>query len=182
MIKYNEMDQRLHNIKFLAQGSPPYFELKKSSLSIGIVGLNELAKAHTDKQLHEDGGEFGLGVVKLIREKIDGFSKEGDLNWVLSDTGPSTSIAEKDIIEFGREAVVWSGKDPQYTRSSHVPNVGISVDEKVKVEAKFHDIFNGGQAVVLSADEKDLAARTESVLKAGARAVQYLKLDGGQLR
>jgi len=174
-IKYNEMDRRLQNLKFLAQGKTPYFDLKNSSLSIAVVGLNEMVKTHSGKQLHEGGDEFGKAVLKYIRGKIDEFSKDSEIKWVLSGTGASQRLAEKDLMEFGRESVFWSGKEPRYTASCHLPDVEIDVEERAKIEGQFHEFFNGGLCLDVDVkDVEDIVSTTDSVMK-HVKAVRYVK-------
>ena len=130
-----------------------YLDVDSQSLTIGMVGLNEMLKAHIGEELHEsvEAWKFGLKIFNYMKEIVIEFSKETGLNFSLART-PAESCAYRlasiDLKEFGSKAIVQG--DPKtnsvyYTNSMHVrPSADIPLIERIKREAAFHAILTGG--------------------------------------
>ena len=176
LIKMNEMKKRLVEgmLPFLAQPvddkpykveywrngqliretlkGTPYFEPDKSGLSIGVLGLNEMLKAHTGYELHEpEGWRFGLRVIRFMREIVDKYTEETGYHFALVQS-PAESAAHRlaliDLKRYGDKAVVQGDRRSgavYYTNSTHVkPSAPVSLIERIKIEASFHPLFSGG--------------------------------------
>ena len=122
--------------------------LKHGTLSIGFVGLAECLKALTGKHHgeSEEAQKLGKKIIKTMREKCDEYSKKYNLNFTLVAT-PEGEITGKliklDQAIYGKLKGI-TDKD-QYTNSFHVPaQCKISVENKIKLEAPYHEYTNGG--------------------------------------
>jgi ribonucleoside-triphosphate reductase len=130
--------------------------LKQGAMQISFVGLYESIVALTGKDYADskDGRELALKIVNTMRNKVDEFSKKNNLTFVLA--GDTDKEVEKAFLEFDR---VIFGKvkgvtdKERYTSSFEIPaNEGI--EKKIKAEADFHSITNGGH--MLKIEKKDI--------------------------
>ncbi len=128
-----------------------YLEPDKQSYIIGIVGMNELVKAHTGQEMHEsdDSWRFGLRVMKKMKDIVAEFREETKLNFSLART-PAEScsyrLAQIDLKRFDGRAVVNGPKEAAYyTNSFHVnPSADIPLWRRLSVEGAFHPLTDGG--------------------------------------
>ena len=130
-----------------------YYPLDRAWHNVGFVGLNEMLKAHTGFELHEDrdAWRFGLRVVKFMSEVCREFAEETGLRWALLQT-PAESAAHRlaliDLREFGDKAVVQGDRRTgavYYTNSSHVrPSADIPLMRRLMIEGSFHPLTTGG--------------------------------------
>jgi len=128
-----------------------YLEPDKQSFIIGLVGMNELVKAHTGEELHESdyAWEFGLRVMKRMKDIVAEFRKETGLNFALART-PAEScayrLAEIDLMKYKGKAVV-NGPEGSayYTNSFHVnPSADVPLWKRLTLEGAFHPLTDGG--------------------------------------
>ncbi|HDJ26045.1 MAG TPA: anaerobic ribonucleoside-triphosphate reductase [Candidatus Bathyarchaeota archaeon] len=130
-----------------------YYPFDRAWHNIGFVGLNEMLKAHTGFELHEDrdAWRFGLRVVKFMTDACNEFAEETGLRWALLQT-PAESCAHRlaliDLREFGDKAVVQGDRRTgavYYTNSSHVrPSADLPLMKRLLVEGSFHPLTTGG--------------------------------------
>ncbi len=130
-----------------------YYPLDRAWHNIGFVGLNEMLKAHTGYELHEDreAWRFGLKVVKFMSDTCREFAEETGLRWALLQT-PAESCAHRlaliDLREFGDRAVVQGDRKTgavYYTNSSHVrPSADVPLMRRLLIEGSFHPLTTGG--------------------------------------
>lgn len=130
--------------------------LKHGTLAIGFVGL-----AETMTQLyghhHGEGDEYenkALDIIKFMRKRTDDMTLKHHLNFGLLAT-PAESLAgrflEIDRKEFGIIPGV-TDKD-FYTNSFHIPvNFNITAFDKIRLEAPFHELTNGGHITYIELD------------------------------
>ncbi|NYE58764.1 anaerobic ribonucleoside-triphosphate reductase [Carboxydothermus ferrireducens] len=118
------------------------------TFSIGFIGLAETLILLTGKHHgeSEEAQELGLKIVKAMREKVDEFCEETDLNFALLATpaeGLSGRFTALDRKEFG---VIPGVTDKQYyTNSFHVPVAyPIEIFRKIEIEGPYHKYCNGG--------------------------------------
>ncbi|UCD96989.1 MAG: anaerobic ribonucleoside-triphosphate reductase, partial [Candidatus Bathyarchaeota archaeon] len=131
----------------------PYLNLDKQVLNIGFVGLNELLKAHLNMELHDDPSSwrFGLEVINHMVNRVDTYAEETGYRFGCIQT-PAESCAHRlaliDRKTLGSTAVVQGDNGNggvYYTNSSHVrPSSGISLPERMQIEASFHPLTKGG--------------------------------------
>ncbi|MFQ6010326.1 MAG: anaerobic ribonucleoside-triphosphate reductase, partial [Candidatus Aenigmatarchaeota archaeon] len=130
-----------------------YLEPNKQSYTIGIVGMNELVKSHTGKEMHEDKDAwvFGLKVMKYLKEKVEQLREETGLNFALART-PAESCAYRlariDYKKFRDRAIVQGDLKTgsiYYTNSFQIrPSAEVSLMNRLQIEGAFHPLTDGG--------------------------------------
>ncbi len=128
-----------------------YLKPEKQSFIIGMVGMNELVKAHTGEELHESdhAWEFGLMVMKRMKDLVAEFRKETGLTFALART-PAEScsyrLAQIDLRSYDGKAIVnGSGDSAYYTNSFHVrPSADVPLWKRLTIEGAFHPLTDGG--------------------------------------
>lgn len=135
----------------IGRGDERYLEVDKQSYIIGLVGMNEMMKAHTGKEIHEtpDTWKFSLKVMNRMRDIVAEFRDETKLNFALART-PAEScsyrLAQIDRRRYPEKAVTNGNDDSAYyTNSFHVrPSANIPLWERLKLEGAFHALTDGG--------------------------------------
>jgi len=127
--------------------------LKQGSLQVLFTGLNECIVALTGKDLTNDSQKLGLKIVTKMREKLNEFSNKYNLNFVLG--GNEDKEIDKDFLEFDR---IIFGKIPNITdKERYTPSFELEkcndIKKKIKYEAPFHELTNGGHNFKLNAKE-----------------------------
>lgn len=164
----------------------PYLIPDKQSFVIGMVGMNELLKAHTGMELHESptAWTLGLKVMNFMRKTVEEFRKQTGLNFSLART-PAESTAYRfasiDLKNYGERAVVQGntvlGEGVYYTNAFHVrPSADISLFKRLEIEGAFHPLTTGGAMshVWLGEANPDPVALHELTKKIATKtAVQY---------
>lgn len=128
-----------------------YLKPDKQSYIIGIVGMNELVKAHTGDELHESdhAWRFALRVMKAMKDIVAEFREESGLIFALART-PAEScayrLAQIDLRNYDGKAVVNGPADSAYyTNSFHVnPSADIPLWKRLTIEGAFHPLTDGG--------------------------------------
>ncbi len=133
----------------------PYLRLNRVTHLIGMVGLNELVKFMTGKELHasDETIKYGLDIIAQMRILCDKLGQRHGLKLVLEQT-PAESTAHRlamlDIEHFFKEAkeVIKGnmGEGEIYYTNSTLFNVGAPINpiERVKYEGLFHPLIEGG--------------------------------------
>lgn len=130
--------------------------LKHGTLTVGFIGLAETLTALVGKHHgeSEESEKLGLEIVTHMRERLDDVTNKTNLNFSLIATpaeGLSGRFVKMDKKRYGIIPGV-TDKD-YYTNSFHIP-VGyeISAFEKIKKEAPFHALTNGGHITYVELD------------------------------
>lgn len=130
-----------------------YIRLDRVTYLIGLVGLNELVKAHKGTELHEseEALKFGIKVVEFLKEKAAKVGAETGIQVVLNQTPAESTpyrFARLDMryhsAQAGRSVRgdIASG-EIYYTNSTHLnPAAKISPTEKLRMEGRFHDLID----------------------------------------
>ncbi len=130
--------------------------LKHGSLTIGFIGLAETLKALIGKHHGEskDAQKLGLEIIEFMRKKTDEYSKKYNLNFALIATpaeGLSGRFVNIDRAIYGSIKGVTDRK--YYTNSFHIPvYYNISIKDKIKLEAPYHNLTNGGHISYIELD------------------------------
>ena len=130
--------------------------LKHGTLSIGFIGLAECLKALIGKHHGEsdEAQKLGLKIVKFMREKCDEYSETYNLNFTCLATpaeGLSGRFVNIDKAIYGKIKGV-TDRD-YYTNSFHVPvYYNISIVNKIKKEAPYHELTNAGHISYIELD------------------------------
>ena len=129
---------------------------KHGSLSIGFIGLAECLKALTGKHQGEDkkSQKLGLEIIKFMRNKCDEYAEQNNLNFACLATpaeGLSGRFTSIDRAIYGKIKGVTDRE--YYTNSFHVPvYYNISISDKLKTEAPYHELTNGGHISYIELD------------------------------
>jgi ribonucleoside-triphosphate reductase len=122
--------------------------LKHGTLTIGFIGCAEMCTALFGKNHFEDKSswDFAYSVISHIRDFTDSLSNKYDLNFSVIAT-PAEGLSGRFVkIDKRKYGVIQGVTDKEhYTNSFHCPvSLDISVADKVKGEAPFHKLCNGG--------------------------------------
>lgn len=130
----------------------PYLVVDKQGLEIGMVGLNEMLKAHIGKELHEgdDAWKFGLKTINQMKKIAAEFRDETGYMFGISRVPAESAayrLARIDAKQYsnaihqgdeGSEAIY-------YTNSTHIrPSANVNIIERIKKEGSFHPLLDGG--------------------------------------
>lgn len=151
--------------------------LKHGSLTIGFIGLAETLKtligSHHGES--EEAQELGLEIINFMRNKTDEYSRKYNLNFTLIATpaeGLSGRFVGIDKALYGRIKGVTDRA--YYTNSFHIPvYYNISISDKIKKEAPYHYLTNGGHISYIELD-----GNTASNLEAFESVIRLMKESG----
>ena len=130
--------------------------LKHGTLSVGFIGLAEALKAllgvhHGESEIAQN---LGLDIIGHMRKRMDDLSAETHLNFSLLATpaeGLSGRFVRMDRERFGSIEGVTDRE--YYTNSFHVPvYFPISAFNKLRIEAPYHALTNGGHISYIEMD------------------------------
>lgn len=130
--------------------------IKHGSLSIGFIGLAETLVALYGHH-HGEGKEYwdkGYAIIKHMREYTDRISDELKLNFGVLAT-PAEGYTGKALNQCREKFGIIEGvTDKEYfTNSNHIPvGFDISAEEKIKLEAPFHELCNAGHICYVELD------------------------------
>jgi len=142
----------------------PYLRMKRATYLVGMVGLNEMVRIHTGRELHEskDALKLGLQVIahmKLLCERLSG---RYGMRFVLEQT-PAESTAHRfarlDLMQHPIAENHVRGRvemgEVYYTNSTHL-NVSAPIDpvERVRTEGMFHPLIEAGSITHIWIGEK----------------------------
>lgn len=151
--------------------------LKHGTLSMGFIGLAECLKAligvHHGES--EEAQKLGLEIVTHMREKVDAQCKKTGLNFSLLAT-PAEGLSGRFIaIDKKRYGEIEGITDKDYyTNSFHVPvYYNISAFKKIRLEAPYHALTNGGHISYVELDGDPLKN-----LDAFEQIVRYMREQG----
>ena len=130
--------------------------LKHGTLTLGFIGLAECLKAlmgvHHGESM--EAQEMGLKIVKHMRKRMDEAAAQYHLNFSLIAT-PAEGLSGRFVaIDKKRFGVIPGVTDREYyTNSFHVPvYYNISAFDKIKREAPYHALTNGGHITYVELD------------------------------
>lgn len=151
--------------------------LKHGTLTLGFIGLAECLKALVGAHHGEskESQNLGLEIVGYMRKRMDQATKKYNMNFSLIATpaeGLSGRFVRIDAERFGKIPGVTDRE--YYTNSFHIPvYYNISAYDKIKLEAPYHNLTNGGHISYVELDGDP----TEN-LDAFERIVHVMKESG----
>ena len=130
--------------------------LKHGTLTVGFIGLAETLVALTGKHHGEskESQNLGLEIVGYMRRRVDEASKKYGLNFSLIAT-PAEGLSGRFVrIDRGLYGELPGITDREYyTNSFHIPvYYPISALEKIRLEAPYHELTNGGHITYIEMD------------------------------
>ena len=130
--------------------------LKHGTLTVGFIGLAETLKALIGKHHgeSEEARELGLKIITHMRQRVDEESQKEKINFTLLATpaeGLSGRFVKMDKKKYG---IIDGVTDREYyTNSFHIPvYYKISAFNKIKIEAPYHELTNGGHISYVELD------------------------------
>ena len=151
--------------------------LKHGTLSMGFIGLAECLKTLTG--VHhgesEEAQKLGLEIITRMRNRMDEESRRTGLNFSLVAT-PAEGLSGRFIaIDKKKYGVIEGITDREYyTNSFHIPvYCHISAFKKIRLEAPYHALTNGGHISYIELDGDPLEN-----LDAFERIVRFMKEQG----
>ncbi len=130
--------------------------LKHGTLTVGFIGLAETLKALIGKHHgeSEEARELGLRIVRHMRQRVDEESQKEKLNFTLIAT-PAEGLSGRFVkIDKKKYGIIEGVTDREYyTNSFHIPvYYKISAFNKIKIEAPYHELTNGGHISYVELD------------------------------
>ncbi len=130
--------------------------LKHGSLTVGFIGLAECLKALIGKHHgeSEEARELGVKIIAHMRERMDEEAQKTKMNFTVIAT-PAEGLSGRFVkMDRERYGVIEGVTDREYyTNSFHVPvYYKISAFNKIKVEAPYHELTNGGHISYVELD------------------------------
>ncbi len=145
--------------------------LKHGTLTMGFIGLAECLVALTGKHHGEsaESQELGLKIIEHMRKRVDDEAAKTGLNFSLIAT-PAEGLSGRFVkIDRQRFGCIKGITDREYyTNSFHIPvYYNISAFKKIKLEAPYHALTNGGHItyVELDGDPSDNLEAFEQIVK-----------------
>ena len=151
--------------------------LKQGTLTCGFIGLAECLKSLIGKHHgeSEEAQNLGLEIIGHMRKRMDDAADQYNLNFSLIATpaeGLSGRFVRIDRKKYGKIEGVTDRE--YYTNSFHIPvYFPISAFEKIRLEAPYHELTNGGHISYIELDGDP----TQN-LEAFEQVVRYMKECG----
>lgn len=146
---------KLQNLQFLSQkdikDGRPYYKIENSTLSFGIVGLHEAVKIL-------NGGEYDDALAVSILEHINKYAtqlkEETGYRWTVIASPAESTAGKFGIInkrKYGDRSLVNGTTGAYYcTNGTHIPvNSDLLLPQKIKIEAPYHKLTQGGNILNL---------------------------------
>ncbi len=151
--------------------------LKHGTLTVGFIGLAECLKALIGQHHGEsmEAQNLGLEIVQHMRDRTDEESRKRGLNFSLIAT-PAEGLSGRFVrIDREKYGILEGVTDRDYyTNSFHIPvYYSISAFEKIRLEAPYHEMTNGGHISYIELDGDP----TQN-LEAFEQVVRYMKECG----
>ena len=130
--------------------------IKHGTLTVGFIGLAECLKALVGAHHGEskEAQTLGLEIVGYMRKRMDEQSRKTGLNWSLIAT-PAEGLSGRFVrIDKEKYGIIPGVTDRDYyTNSFHVPvYYPINAFEKIRLEAPYHELTNGGHISYIELD------------------------------
>ena len=130
--------------------------LKHGTLTIGFIGLAECLKALIGKHHGEskEAQNLGLEIIGYMRKRMDEESRKTGLNFSLIAT-PAEGLSGRFVrIDQKKYGIIPGVTDRDYyTNSFHIPvYYEINAFEKIRLEAPYHALTNGGHISYIELD------------------------------
>ena len=130
--------------------------LKHGTLTVGFIGLAECLKALIGKHHGEspEAQNLGLDIIGYMRKRMDEMSEKTGFNYSLIAT-PAEGLSGRFVrIDKQKYGIIPGVTDRDYyTNSFHIPvYYDISAFDKIRLEAPYHNLTNGGHISYIELD------------------------------
>ena len=142
--------------------------LEHGTWGIGYIGLAETLMILTGKHHGEsqESLELGYKIMREFRERVDKLKEEYKMNFSVYSS-PAEGLSGKFIKQDRKKFGIIPGVTDKgfYTNSFHIPvNYPISIMDKLKKEAPFHKMCNGGFISYIELDDYPTPELVEQIL------------------
>lgn len=144
--------------QFLEDESSIRQVLKHGNLNLGFIGLRESLIILEGKDHSEslESQELGIRIIKYLRDRMDDISEQYSMNFQImsyNDNAVSKKFLKLDYEKFGLIEGVTDQE--HYSLGFNLDkDSNISLLERIKIEAPYHKLTNGGHRTKLYLDEK----------------------------
>ncbi len=151
--------------------------LKQGTLTCGFIGLAECLKSLIGKHHGEskEAQNLGLEIVGYMRKRMDDATEKYNMNFSLIAT-PAEGLSGRFVrIDKKKYGVIPGVTDRDYyTNSFHIPvYYKISAFDKIKLEAPYHALTNGGHISYVELD-----GDTVNNVQAFEKVIRHMKESG----
>ncbi len=151
--------------------------LKQGTLTCGFIGLAECLKSLIGKHHGEskEAQNLGLEIVGYMRKRMDDATEKYNMNFSLIAT-PAEGLSGRFVrIDKKKYGVIPGVTDRDYyTNSFHIPvYFKISAFDKIKLEAPYHALTNGGHISYVELD-----GDTVNNVQAFEKVIRHMKESG----
>jgi ribonucleoside-triphosphate reductase len=145
LIKYNLIKRLVENNSLplcsSKIGSNPMLDLKSQALTFGIVGLNEMIKAHCNYQIHEDETALSLSkdLLSLIIAQCENYSRENEIFFTLWEQPTefaSFRFASLDLKHFSNASKGVLNGNTNTGAVYYTPSAMVNFSENIELDKK----------------------------------------------
>ena len=163
------------------QDGYPYLRMDQTVYPLGMVGLNEIVRIHTGKQLHESekAMDFGLKILDELKGRVGELGDKHSMRFILEQTpSESTSyrFARLDLKAHSPKAGRFIRGDIAkgeiyYTNSTHLSaTADILPIKRIRMEGSFHPYIEGAvntgiRLTEWTPDKEDLVRLVETTFR-----------------
>ncbi|MHA1727946.1 MAG: anaerobic ribonucleoside-triphosphate reductase [Promethearchaeota archaeon] len=173
LTKYNLIKNSINNkrlpLSSIIIKTRPIFNLHLQALVFSFTGLNEMIKAHTGYEIHENDSALELGkkIMRKMEDQCKIFTEENNIFftlWKQQNESPSYRFASLDLTHFNKQAkktVNGNVKDGAvyYTPSADVNySANIELREKIKIHAQMATILQNNSSLPIWLNNSDRLA------------------------
>lgn len=133
----------------------PYVDLDRATWIVGIIGLNDMLKFVTGKELHESAAVQlrGITLISRLAAYLDQRGREEGMILKLEETPGESAVrrlAKVDLQHYpeAREVVSGTYENPYYQNSIHFrADAPISLVDRIQGQSKYHKFIKAGAIV-----------------------------------
>lgn len=156
--------------------------LKQGVMQVGFTGLNECIVALTGKNILQSkkSQNTAIQIITTMQDKLMEQSKKTNYSFLLAGIDNpkiNKKFIELDKIVFGQVKGV---TDKQSYTSSFETEDTTEISKKIKTEAPFHEITNGGHKITLKSDKMEVDELIKVLKEMQNNEIGYALILGGR--
>jgi anaerobic ribonucleoside-triphosphate reductase len=135
----------------------PYIELDKCTYIIGMLGMNDMVKFLTGKEMHEsdEAYDMALRITAHMYLRTKHYTEELGLKFTLEESPAESAarrLAKADLLYYRPEALTCYKGDSEdvayYTNSIHLAaEAPVSLVERIRKQGVFHSLIESGAMI-----------------------------------
>jgi anaerobic ribonucleoside-triphosphate reductase len=153
----SEPGRPLWQVGKIACDGRPYIELDKVTYIIGMLGMNDMIKFMTGKEMHEsdEAYDMALRFTTHMYLKVKEYTENLHLKFTLEESPAESAarrLAKADLLYYRPEALTCFKGDSEdvayYTNSIHLTaEAPVSLVERIRKQAVFHSLIESGAMI-----------------------------------